>query len=169
LKAIYPGSFDPITSGHLDIIERATNVFGTVVVAIAVNMEKKPLFSVEERVELLREACRHLDNVAVDCFEGLTVDYARRQGAQVLIRSLRAVSDFEYELQMALMNKRLNENIETLFMMTSAEYSFLSSSLVKQLVELGAPITGLVPKCVEEKLLEKLKAKQHGRHTPPDK
>jgi len=159
MKAIYPGSFDPITNGHLDIIERATSVFGTVVVAVAVNMEKAPLFSVEERVEMLREASGHLDNVQVDYFEGLTVDYAREQGANVLIRSLRAVSDFEFELQMALMNKRLNESVETLFMMTSAEYSFLSSSLIKQLVELGAPITGLVPKCVEERLFERLRQK----------
>jgi len=159
MKAIYPGSFDPVTSGHLDIVERATSVFDEVVVAVAVNMEKQPLFSVEERVDLLREVCRHLDNVQVDCFEGLTVDYAQQQGAKVLIRSLRAVSDFESELQMALMNKRLNENVETLFMMTSAEYSFLSSSLIKELAELGASITGLVPKLVEEKLFERLRKK----------
>ena len=159
MKAIYPGSFDPVTSGHLDIIERATSVFDEVVVAVAVNMEKQPLFSVEERADLLREACRHLDKVQVDCFEGLTVDYAQQQGAKVLIRSLRAVSDFESELQMALMNKRLNENVETLFMMTSAEYSFLSSSLIKELAELGASITGLVPKLVEEKLFERLRKK----------
>ena len=163
MKAIYPGSFDPVTSGHLDIIERARSVFDEVVVAVAVNMEKEPLFSVEERVALLREACGHLDNVQVDCFEGLTVDYAEQQGAKVLIRSLRAVSDFESELQMALMNKRLNDNVETLFMMTSAEYSFLSSSLIKELAELGASISGLVPKCVEERLHGKLRAK--GRET----
>lgn len=163
MKAIYPGSFDPVTSGHLDILERARSVFDEVVVAVAVNMEKEPLFSVEERVALLREACGHLDNVQVDCFEGLTVDYAEQQGAKVLIRSLRAVSDFESELQMALMNKRLNDNVETLFMMTSAEYSFLSSSLIKELAELGASISGLVPKCVEERLHGKLRAK--GRET----
>ncbi len=156
MKAIYPGSFDPVTCGHLDIIERATSVFDQVIVAVAVNLEKQPLFSVEERMELLRQACGHLENVSVDCFEGLTVDYARQKGAKVLIRSLRAVSDFEYELQMALMNKRLNPEVETLFMMTSAEYSFLSSSLVKELAHLGTSINGLVPKCVEEKLLAKL-------------
>jgi len=159
MKAIYPGSFDPVTSGHLDIAERAASVFDEVVVAVAVNMEKRPLFSVEERVEMLREACRHLDNVQVDCFEGLTVDYAERLGAGVVIRSLRAVSDFESELQMALMNKRLNENVEMLFMMTRADYSFLSSSLVKELAELGASIKGLVPTCVEDRLLAKLKTK----------
>ena len=160
MKAIYPGSFDPVTSGHLDIAERAAIVFDEVVVAVAVNMEKQPLFSVEERVQLLREACGHLDNVQVDCFEGLTVDYAERQGAKVVIRSLRAVSDFESELQMALMNKRLNDRVETLFMMTSAEYSFLSSSLVRQLAEFGAPLAGLVPGCVEERLLAKLQEKR---------
>lgn len=159
MKAIYPGSFDPVTCGHLDIIERATSVFDQVIVAVAVNLEKQPLFSVEERMELLRQACGHLKNVSVDCFEGLTVDYARQKGAKVLIRSLRAVSDFEYELQMALMNKRLNPEVETLFMMTSAEYSFLSSSLVKELAQLGTSINGLVPKCVEEKLLAKLGCK----------
>ncbi|MGQ9454748.1 MAG: pantetheine-phosphate adenylyltransferase [Armatimonadota bacterium] len=155
MKAIYPGSFDPVTCGHLDIIERATSIFDEVIVAVAVNMEKRPLFTVDERMELLRKACGHLGNVAVDCFEGLTVDYARQKGAKVLIRSLRAVSDFEYELQMALMNKRLNPEVETLFMMTSAEYSFLSSSLVKELAQLGTSVEGLVPKCVEEKLIEK--------------
>jgi pantetheine-phosphate adenylyltransferase len=159
MKAIYPGSFDPVTSGHVDIIERAARVFDEVVVAVAVNMEKEPLFSVAERVELLREACGHLDNVQVDYFRGLTVDYVEQQDAKVIIRSLRAVSDFEFELQMALMNKRLNESVEMLFMMTRADYSFLSSSLVKELAEFGASITGLVPKCVEEKLLEKLKEK----------
>ena len=137
MKAIYPGSFDPVTCGHLDIVERAAKVFDEVVVAVAVNMEKQPLFSVEERVEMLRQACGHLPHVQVDYFSGLTVDYVERQDATVIIRSLRAVSDFESELQMALMNKRLNENVEMLFMMTSADYSFLSSSLVKELAELG--------------------------------
>ncbi|MDH7600919.1 MAG: pantetheine-phosphate adenylyltransferase [Armatimonadota bacterium] len=160
--AIYPGSFDPVTCGHLDIIERATGVFDHVIVAVARNLEKQPLFTVEERMELLRQACGHLKNVSVDCFDGLTVDYAREKGAKVLIRSLRAVSDFEYELQMALMNKRLNPDVETLFMMTSAEYSFLSSSLVKELAYLGTSVNGLVPKCVEEKLLAKLRMSRAG-------
>jgi len=153
MKAIYPGSFDPVTNGHLDIIERAANVFDELVVAVAVNKEKNPLFSVEERVELLSKACRHLSNVTVDYFSGLTVDYVARQEANVIIRSLRAISDFEFELQMALTNKRIDENIETLFMMTSAEYSFLSSSIVKELAELGASLNGLVPECVEDRLV----------------
>jgi len=161
MKAVYPGSFDPVTNGHLDIVERAARVFEEVVVAVAVNMEKQPLFSVEERVEMLRQACRHLPHVQVDYFSGLTVDYAERQGAQVVIRSLRAVSDFEAEMQMALMNRRLNENVEMLFMMTSADYSFLSSRLVKELAEFGEPLTGLVPDFVEARLIEK--TKQIGR------
>ena len=162
MKAIYPGSFDPVTNGHLDIIERAARTFDELIVAVAVNKEKQPLFSFEERVELLRETCGHLENVQVDYFNGLTVDYVESKGATVIIRSLRAVSDFEYELQMALTNKRLNDRIETLFMMTSAEYSFLSSSIVKELAELGAPLTGLVPKVVEDRLLAIFKQKRAG-------
>ncbi len=157
MKAIYPGSFDPVTNGHMDIIERASRVFDEIVVAVAINLEKQPMFSIEERVELLREACRHLGNVTVDYFNGLTVSYARRQGAGIVIKGLRAVSDFEYELQQALMNKRIDDGIETMFMMTSADHLFLSSRMVKQLAELGAPIEGLVPSCVEARLLEKAK------------
>ncbi len=156
LRAVYPGSFDPVTSGHLDIIERAANVFDGVVVAVAVNMEKKPLFTVEERVEMLRSACGHLRNVQVDYFGGLLVDYVEKQQARVVVKGLRAISDFEFELQMALMNKRLNENVETLFMMTSAEHSFLSSGMVKELAEFGVTLTGLVPPCVEQKLTDKI-------------
>lgn len=162
MKAIYPGSFDPVTNGHLDIIERAARTFDELIVAVAVNKEKQPLFSFEERVQLLRETCGHLENVQVDYFNGLTVDYVESKGATVIIRSLRAVSDFEYELQMALTNKRLNDRIETLFMMTSAEYSFLSSSIVKELAELGAPLTGLVPKIVEDRLVAVFKQKRAG-------
>jgi len=162
MKAIYPGSFDPVTNGHLDIIERAARTFDELIVAVAVNKEKQPLFSFEERVQLLRETCGHLENVQVDYFNGLTVDYVESKGATVIIRSLRAVSDFEYELQMALTNKRLNDRIETLFMMTSAEYSFLSSSIVKELAELGAPLTGLVPKVVEDRLVAVFKQKRAG-------
>ena len=157
MKAIYPGSFDPVTSGHMDIIERTAKVFKEVVVAVAVNLEKEPMFSAEERVELLTQACRHLANVRVDYFHGLTVNYARQQGAAIVVKGLRAVSDFEFELQQALMNKRLDDGIETMFVMTSAEHLFLSSRMVKQLSELGASVTGLVPPGVEKRLLEKVK------------
>jgi pantetheine-phosphate adenylyltransferase len=158
MKAIYPGSFDPVTNGHMDIIERAARFFDELVVAVAVNLEKEPMFSTEERVELLEEACRHLANVKVDYFHGLTVSYARKLGAGLVIKGLRAVSDFEFELQQALMNKRLDDSIETMFMMTSAEHLFLSSRMVKQLAEFGASVTGLVPPGVEKRLLEKVKA-----------
>lgn len=162
MKAIYPGSFDPVTNGHMDIIERAASVFDELIVAVAVNLEKAPMFSAQERVELIKEACRHLANVKVDYFNGLTVDYAREQEASIVIKGLRAVSDFDYELQQALMNKRLDGEVETMFMMTSAEYLFLSSSMVKQLAEFDAPISGLVPPAVEIRLLEKTRHKQAG-------
>jgi pantetheine-phosphate adenylyltransferase len=157
MKAVYPGSFDPVTNGHMDIIERAARFFDELVVAVATNLEKESVFSTQERVELLKEACRHLSNVRVDYFSGLTVTYAREQGAGIVIKGLRAVSDFEIELQQALMNKRLDDGVETMFMMTSAEHMFLSSRMVKQLAELGAPVTGLVPASVEKRLLEKVK------------
>ena len=156
MKAIYPGSFDPVTNGHKDIINRAAKLVDELVVAVAVNLDKKAMFDVQERVELLRQACRHLANVKVDYFNGLTVSYARKQGAGLIIKGLRAVSDFEFELQQALMNKRLDDQIETMFMMTSAEYLFLSSSMVKQLAELGASVCGLVPEAVEAKLTERV-------------
>lgn len=143
----------------MDIIERASKILDTLVVAVAVNKEKHPLFSVSERVEFLMQACAHLDNVEVDYFTGLTVDYVESQGARAIVRGLRAVSDFESEFQMALMNKRLNDRVETLFVMTSAEHLFLSSSLIKSLAELGASVTGLVPAGVEERLLERLRQK----------
>ncbi|MCE5313877.1 MAG: pantetheine-phosphate adenylyltransferase [Armatimonadota bacterium] len=156
MKAVYPGSFDPVTSGHLDIIERAASVFDEVVVAVAVNPRKNPLFSVPERMQFLRESCGHLANVTVDYFHGLTVDYVESQQARAVIKGLRAISDFEAEFQQALMNKRLNDRVETLFMMTSPEHLFLSSSLVKEVVELGAPLTGLVPEVIEARVLERL-------------
>ncbi len=157
MKAIYPGSFDPVTNGHLDIIERAAKLVDELVVAVAVNLEKKSMFDAQERVDLLRQACRHLGNVEVDYFHGLTVEYARKRDARLIIKGLRAVSDFEYELQQALMNKRLDDQIETMFMMTSAEYLFLSSSMVKQLAELNSDVSGLVPDGVEKLLFEKVK------------
>lgn len=151
-----------MTSGHLDIIERAASLFDELVVAVAVNREKKALFSVPERIEFLHQACGHLANVQVDYFHGLTVEYAKSQGARIIIKGLRAISDFEFEFQQALMNKKLDENIETLFMMTSPEHLFLSSSLVKDVVELGASLNGLVPKKVEEQLIHKLQKRGQG-------
>jgi pantetheine-phosphate adenylyltransferase len=157
--AVYPGAFDPVTNGHMNIIRRATQVFGEVIVAVAEDMEKEPLFSLEERMALLVEACADYENVRVDCFRGLLVDYVRAQGAGLVIRGLRAVSDFEYELQMALMNRRLAPEIETVFMMTDSEYSFLSSRIVKEVATLGGSVASLVPNGVERALSSALSAK----------
>jgi pantetheine-phosphate adenylyltransferase len=154
-KAVYPGSFDPITNGHLDIIERGLSVFDEVVIAILVNPEKRPLFTVEERVEIIRKAYAGNRRVHVDTFSGLLVDYARRVGASVIIRGLRAISDFEYEFQMALMNRRLNPQIETVFMMPAESYSYVSSRLVKEVFQLGGRVSDLVPPVVERRLSEK--------------
>ena len=153
--AVFPGSFDPITNGHEDIIGRSLSVFDRVIVAILVNPEKKPLFSVEERVELIQETYRGQPRVRVDTFSGLLVDYAQRVGAGVIVRGLRAISDFEYEFQMALMNRRLNPRIETVFMMPAESYSFLSSRLVKEVVHLGGSVRNFVPPVVDRRLREK--------------
>jgi pantetheine-phosphate adenylyltransferase len=150
--AIYPGSFDPVTNGHLDLIERASKLFGRVVVTVARNAEKAPMFTLKERVEMLREATQPFSNVEVDTFDGLLVDYARKLGARVLVRGIRAVSDYEYELQMALMNRRLEPQLETVFMLPAVEYSYLSSHLVRELAVLGGSLTGLVPPAVERRL-----------------
>ncbi|HOK52989.1 MAG TPA: pantetheine-phosphate adenylyltransferase [Armatimonadota bacterium] len=155
MKAVVPGSFDPVTSGHIDVIERAARVFGEVIVAVAPNLSKRTLFTVEERVQMLREATSHLPNVRVDAFEGLLVDYVQSLGANVIVKGLRAVSDFEFEFQMALMNRNLNPGVETVFMMTGAEYSYLSSSIVREIAALGGSVNGLVPKTVEYRLREK--------------
>ena len=158
--AIYPGSFDPVTNGHLDIIRRASGIFDKVIVAVSINHQKKPLFTVEERVELTKRVIAEnpdIKNVEVDTFTGLLADYADRKGAGVIIKGLRAVSDFEYEFQMALMNKKLSNHIETLFMMTSQEYSYLSSSIVKEVGKLGGELNGLVPESVIKELKLKLK------------
>ena len=136
-KAVYPGSFDPVTYGHLDVIERAAAVFAEVNVAVVVNPNKNPLFSLSERVEMLEACTKHLPNVTITQFEGLLVKYVQDKGAQVIIKGLRAISDFEYEFQMALMNRKQNPNIETLFMMTSSQYSYLSSSMAKEVLRLG--------------------------------
>jgi pantetheine-phosphate adenylyltransferase len=143
--AVYPGSFDPITLGHLDIIQRASRLYDRLIVAVAQNSSKIPLFSAQKRVEQIRQAVQHLPNVEADVFEGLTVNYAKAKNAVVLIRGLRAVSDFELELQMAHTNKTLSNQIETVFLATSNEYSFLSSSVVREIAQLGGPLEHLVP------------------------
>src|SRR5512145_2815811 len=153
--AVFPGSFDPITNGHLDIVARGLRVFDRVRMSILVNPEKQPLFTVQERVAIIRETYRENPRVEVDTFSGLLVDYAERVGASVIIRGIRAISDFEYEFQMALMNRRLNPQIETVFMMPAESYSYVSSRLVKEVVQLGARVTGLVPPVVERRLRDK--------------
>ncbi|TLM69400.1 MAG: pantetheine-phosphate adenylyltransferase [Deltaproteobacteria bacterium] len=153
--AVYPGSFDPITCGHLDIVERGLEVFDEIVVAVANNVGKKGLFSIDERITLIREATAGFSGVRVDTFDGLLVDYVIAQGARVILRGLRAVSDFEYEFQIAQMNNKLHREIETLFMMTSVPYGYLSSSLVKEVASLGGQVDSLVPPPVHKALLEK--------------
>jgi pantetheine-phosphate adenylyltransferase len=153
--AIYPGTFDPVTNGHVDVAERAARVFDCVIVAVADNADKAPLFTVPERVQLLKSVTAEMPNVSVTSFQGLSVDFARSMGATVLIRGLRAVSDFEYEFQMALMNRHLAPDIETVLIMTDAEKAFLSSSTVKEVARLGGDVRGLVPDEVERALLAK--------------
>lgn len=160
--AVYPGSFDPITNGHLDVIRRATNMFDRVYVAVARNAEKTPLFSVEERVTLARKCMKGWPRVVVDDFEGLLVRYARRRGARVVIRGLRAVSDFEFEFQMALMNRRLDASVETIFLMPKDEYTFLSSRVVKEVAGLGGDVSSFVPRIVETALIHKLGVPRKG-------
>jgi pantetheine-phosphate adenylyltransferase len=154
--AIYPGSFDPITTGHLDLIERSAALFGTLIVSILRNENKQPLFTVAERMEMLREVCARFPNVQVDWFDGLLVHYATRKGATVILRGIRAISDYEYELQMALMNRRLQPEIETVFLMAGEAYSFISSKLVKEVHRLGGNISGLVPPSVEARLRNRM-------------
>lgn len=156
IVAVYPGSFDPITNGHLDLIERASRLFERLIVAILRNEAKKPLFSVEERLEMAREVLRDYRNVEVASFGGLLVDFAASRGARVILRGIRAISDYEYELQMALMNRRLAPQIETVFLMAAEDYSFLSARLVKEVVALGGDVSGLVPRLVEERLRRRL-------------
>jgi pantetheine-phosphate adenylyltransferase len=156
--AIYPGSFDPVTNGHLDLIERGEKMFDLVIVAVLKNAEKQPLFTVPERVEMLRECTNRWSGVEVevDVFDGLLVDYARKRGAGVILRGIRAVSDYEYELQMALMNRKLEPRLETVFMLPGQPYSFLSSKLVREIAQLGGPLEGLVPSVVEERIRAKI-------------
>jgi pantetheine-phosphate adenylyltransferase len=154
--AIYPGSFDPLTNGHLDLIERGAKIFDELIVAILRNPEKEPLFSLEERLEMIRDMTRERENVRVDSFDGLMVDYALKVGATAVLRGIRAISDYEYELQMALMNRKLEPRLETVFMMPAETYSYLSSRLVREVATLGGSVRGLVPELVEKKLREKL-------------
>ena len=150
--AVYPGSFDPLTNGHVDIITRGARLFDRIAVAILKNAEKAPMFSMDERVEIAREVFKNHANVEVDTFEGLLVDYVERRHAQVVVRGLRAVSDFEFEFQMALMNHRLNPTIDTVFMMPAEQYTYISSRLIKEVFALGGRVHGLVPEVVEERL-----------------
>jgi pantetheine-phosphate adenylyltransferase len=158
--AIYPGSFDPVTNGHVDIIRRGAHLFDRIIVAVLINLEKAPLFTVPERVEIAREIFAGSANVEVDTFDGLLVDYARKRGARVIVKGLRAVSDFEFEMQMALMNRKLNPDVETVFMMPTQPYTYVSSRLVKEVVALGGPVDGLVPESVEKRLREKKLARE---------
>ena len=155
--AIYPGSFDPVTNGHLDIIKRGSKVFDKLIVGVLVNIDKVGLFSIEERVELIKRVTSHLENVEVVSFNGLLVDLAKKNNARVILKGLRAVSDFEYEFQMALMNSQLDAEVETLFMTTSAANSFLSSSSVKQVAKVGGDIKGLVPDEIIDDVIKKIK------------
>ena len=156
--AIYPGSFDPLTNGHLDVIERAVKLFDRVVVAVAKNESKHPLFSLEERVDLVRRSIQHIPNAEADSFDRLLVDYVEQRNAQAIVRGLRAVSDFEFEFQLALMNRKLNEKVETIFMMPKDTYTFLSSRIIKEIARLGGDVTAFVPAHVRTSLIEKLKA-----------
>ena len=156
VRAIYPGSFDPLTNGHLDLIERGSKIFDELIVAILRNSEKDPLFTLAERRQMLEEMVRKYDNVRVDTFDGLLVEYAMRQNAKAVLRGIRAISDYEYELQMALMNRKLEPQLETVFMMPAEAYSYLSSRLVKEIFRLGGSVRGLVPELVAQRLAEKV-------------
>jgi pantetheine-phosphate adenylyltransferase len=161
--AIYPGSFDPPTNGHLDLIQRGAKIFDELVVAILRNPEKTALFTVDERLDMLRECTGQWKNVHVEAFEGLLVDFARNRGAQAVLRGIRAVSDYEYELQMAWMNRKLDSSLETVFMMPAADYSYLSSRLVREIASLGGALAGFIPPSVESRLRARLGVKLHSR------
>ena len=161
--AIYPGSFDPVTKGHIDIIRRAAKMFDVLTVAVLNNSEKTPLFSVDERVNMLREVCKEIPNVKVDAFSGLTADYSKQQGTDVIIRGLRAITDFEYELQMAQTNRKILPSVDTVFLTTSLEYAYLSSSIVREVAAYGGDIHEFVPSYVAKKVYAKLETKKHGQ------
>ncbi len=158
--AVYPGTFDPVTYGHIDLIERGLRIFGRIIVAVAHSQEKKTLFSIDERVAMLKELTDKMKGVEVEDFDGLLVEYMRRKGAGVIIRGLRALSDFEYEFQMALTNRKLNERVETIFMVPSESYFYLSSHIIKETVAMGADVTDFLPELVVEKLRKKLRTKE---------
>jgi pantetheine-phosphate adenylyltransferase len=158
---VYPGSFDPVTNGHLDLVQRAAKLFDRVIVAIAVNEDKTPLFTLKERQDLVRRSVKHLHNVEIDSLTGLLVDYVDRKSGDAVIRGLRAVSDFEFEFQLALMNRKLNERVETIFMMPKDTYTFLSSKIVKEIARLGGDVSAFVPRHVQTALMAKL-AKREG-------
>ncbi|MEG6567827.1 pantetheine-phosphate adenylyltransferase [Thermoanaerobacterium saccharolyticum] len=155
--AVYPGSFDPVTNGHLDVIKRAAKVFDKLIVAVLVNPSKAPMFSLEERVEMLKDATAEIENVEIDSFSGLLIEYLEKVNSKIIVKGLRMVSDFEYEFQMALINKKLNPEVETIFFMTSNKYGYLSSSIVKEVARFGGCLSDLVPDSVIEKILQKLK------------
>ncbi len=153
--AVYPGTFDPVTNGHIDLVERSLRIFGEVIVAVAENPKKAPLFPLEERIAMLKAVTVNYKNVVIEGFDGLLVDYVRKKSAVAIIRGLRAVSDFEYEMQMALMNRRLDSNIETVFLMPNVEYSFITSTIVKEAASYGGDVSSLAPRVVVEKLKKK--------------
>ena len=159
-NAIYPGSFDPVTFGHIDIIKRAAKVFDHLTVSVLNNNVKTPLFSVDERVKMLQEVCRDIPNVEIDSFSGLLADYARTSGTDVIIRGLRAITDFEYELQMAQTNRKMVDHVDTVFLTTSLEYAYLSSTTVKEVAAFGGDIHQFVPKCIATKIYQKYKSKE---------
>ena len=154
--AVYPGSFDPITLGHLDIIKRTAAVFDKVIIGVLINKAKKPLFSIEERVELIKEVTKNIPNVEIVSFNGLLIEFSDKMKADVIVRGIRAVSDFEYEFQMSLTNKKLNPDLETIFLTSRAEYMFLSSSIVKQIATLNGDITNFVPECIHDEIKKRL-------------
>jgi pantetheine-phosphate adenylyltransferase len=155
--AIYPGTFDPITNGHMDLIERSLRIFDEVIVALAPSQKKQPLFTINERLKMIKKSMKGMKRVRVESFDSLLVNYVKKKKGVAILRGLRAVSDFEYELQMALMNRRLNTNIETVFMMPSEDYSFLTSSIIKEIASFGGSLNGLVPKEVEKALKRKFR------------
>ena len=155
--AICPGTFDPFTNGHLDIVQRSLRIFDSMIIAVALHPKKKPLFEIDQRIDLIKEAVKNTENIKVEPFDGLLVGYVKKKGGAAIVRGLRAISDFEYEMQMALMNRRLDTNIETVFMMPSEDYSFLTSTMVKEVALLGGDVTNLVPDCVSKALTERLR------------